>query len=259
MSFTVWGSGDQAPDAELVGGVVHKSTGPWTPSVDALLRHLEEAGFTGAPRVAGGGVTFVPGTSPHPYAWADDHVGEVGVLLRGLHDAAASFVPPPDARWKPNWLRDLGGDDPVFGHCDTGSWNIVGRDGRAEAFIDWEFAGPVDRLWELAETVWLNAQLFDDDIAAMHGLPGAAGRARQARAITDGYGLAAGRRDELVDRLADVATHAARFEAMDAGITPESTRAVNDEGYPVLWGIAWRARSASWIARHRDLLRRAIT
>jgi Ser/Thr protein kinase RdoA (MazF antagonist) len=259
VSFEVWGSGDRVPDATLVGGVVRKTAGEWTPAVTALLRHLETAGFAGAPRVVGDGFSFVPGASPHPYAWPDEHVGEVGMLLRGLHEAAASFVPPPGARWKPNWLRDLGGDDVVFGHCDTGPWNIVGRDGRAEAFIDWEYAGPVDRLWELAETIWLNAQLMDDDIAEMHGLPDAATRARQARAIADGYGLAADRRDGLVDRLADVAIHGARFEAVDARVTPDSTRAVDDQGYPVLWGIAWRARSASWIARHRELLRRAIT
>jgi hypothetical protein len=258
--FAVWGSGDRVPDARLVDGVVHKSTGPWTPSVVALLRHLESAGFDGAPRIVGdSGFSFVPGDSPHPHAWPDDTVAGVGALLRRLHDAGAGFVAPPGTVWKPHWLRDLGGDDPVYGHGDTGPWNIAGRGGRPEALIDWEFAGPVDRLWELAETVWLNAQLMDDDVAARQGLPDAAGRARQARAIVDGYGLAAHRRDDLVDRLADVAVHSARFEAVDNGVTPDSTAAVNDDGYPVLWGISWRARSASWIARHRGLLRRAIT
>ena len=258
MSFDVFGSGDRVPDATLVDGVVHKSVGPWTPSVFALLRHLERAGFAGAPRVVGAGYSFVPGESPHPYAWSDDAVAGVGTLLRGLHDATADFTPPPDATWQPNWLRDLGGGDLVYGHCDTGPWNIVGRDGRAEAFIDWEFAGPVDRHWELAETIWLNAQLVDDDVAARQGLPDAATRARHARAIADGYGLAAADRADVVERLADVAIHSARFEAVDAGVTPESTGAVDATGYPVLWGIAWRARSASWIVRHRQLLRRAF-
>jgi len=247
--------------ARIIGGVVVKPVGPWTPSVRALLRHLEEQGFDGAPRVAGDGVTFVPGESPHPHAWPDHALPAVGALLRGLHDATASFTPPPDAVWQPSWLRDLGGDDPVYGHGDTGPWNIVGNpDAYTDcAFIDWEFAGPVDRLWELAQTVWLNAQLMDDDVAERQGLPDAATRAGHARAIVDGYRLAAARRDDLVDRLADVAAHAARHEAMAHAVMPESTAAVDGEGYPVLWGIAWRARSASWIARHRRLLRGAIT
>ena len=134
----------------------------------------------------------------------------------------------------------------------------MGRNGRAEAFVDWEFAGPVDRLWELAATAWLNAQLQDDDIAARHGLPDAAARARQARAIADGYGLPAADRDDLVDRLADVAIHSARSEAVGHRVTMDSRDAVTADGYPVLWGVAWRARSASWIARHRGLLRRAM-
>jgi hypothetical protein len=192
--------------------------------------------FRGAPRVAGDAAyTYVPGSSPHPRAWPDEAVAGVGVLL-----------------------RDLPGSDPVYGHCDTGPWNIVGSGGRPDAFIDWEFAGPVDRLWELAETVWLNAQLHDDDVAERHGLPDAAARMRQARAIVDGYGLAAGRRADLVDRIQDVAIHAARAEAVAYAVTPESTAAVSDDGVPVLWAVAWRARSASWIARHRAQLRRAI-
>ena len=32
---------------------VHRTTGPWTPTVHAFLRHLETVGFAGAPRVLG--------------------------------------------------------------------------------------------------------------------------------------------------------------------------------------------------------------
>jgi phosphotransferase family enzyme len=253
-----WGSGARTADAVLSDGVVRKTVGPWTPAVFALLRHLEDAGFAGAPRIVGDGYGFVPGESPHPHAWSDDAAAGVGRLLRGLHDATATFTPPPGAVWQPNWLRDLGGDDIVFGHCDTGPWNIVGRPGRAEAFIDWEFAGPVDRLWELAETVWLNAQLVDDDVAEMQGLPDVATRARQARAIVDGYGLPRAARGELVDRLADVAIHGARHEAIAEGVTIDSTEAVAANGYPILWAVTWRARSASWMARNRTMIRRAV-
>jgi hypothetical protein len=68
----------------------------------------------------------------------------------------------------------------------------------------------------LAEIAWLNAQLHDDDISELHELPHAATRARQARAIIDGYGLARADRDNFYERLLDVAVHSARAEAAGA-------------------------------------------
>jgi hypothetical protein len=140
----------------------------------ALLRHLEDVGFAGAPRVVGDGaatdgrmaVSFVLGESPHPRAWADDRVRGVGVLLRGLHDATSSFAGSADVPWQTTWPHETyASGDMVVGHGDAAPWNIVGRHGSAEAFVDWECAGPIDRLTELAYAVWLNAQLHDDDIA----------------------------------------------------------------------------------------------
>ncbi len=128
-SLNVWGSGAHRPDAELVDGAVLKQPGRWSAGVIALLRHLEDVGFDGAPRVIGDGfaadgrlaVTFVPGTSPHPRAWwSEEAVGAVGALLRRLHDATASFVPPAGVHWQSCWLCDLDGAERVIGHCDTG-------------------------------------------------------------------------------------------------------------------------------------------
>lgn len=261
--LSTWGNGAQPSDAARAGDVVLKSSGPWVPAVLSLLRHLERVGFTGSPRVVGDGyaadgrmaVAYVPGESPHPGAWANDQVGRVGALLRELHEATSTFVAPEDARWKPTWLRETGsGSDVVMGHGDAAPWNIVGRGGRPEVLVDWELAGPVDRMTELAYAVWLNAQLHDDDVAERVGLPDARARARQAHAILDGYGLPSKHRDRFVDRMIELAVHAARAEAMMANVTPESTEAVDESGFPVLWAITWRTRSASWMMRNRALL-----
>jgi hypothetical protein len=158
--FTKYGSGGQVADAALSDGVVLKRSGPWASGVIALLRHLERVGFDGAPCVVGDGyaadgrlaVTHVPGKSPHPRAWSEQAAGRIGELLRRLHTATSTFTPPADARWQNVWLRDLDGDQQVIGHCDTGPWSIIGSNGQPRAFIDWEFAGPVDPLWELAAT-----------------------------------------------------------------------------------------------------------
>ncbi len=266
VPLRVWGSGEHPSKARRRAGVVYREAGPWSPAVLALLRHLEREGFAGAPRVVGSGfaedgremVGYVPGASPQPRAWAEDAVAGVGRLLRDLHAAAASFEPPPGALWRPWFGRELAGSRPVFGHCDTGPWNIIARDGRPAALVDFEFAGPVDAVWELAQATWLNAQLHDDDVAERHGLPSLADRARQARLILDGYGLPARERRDFVDKMITFAVHSARDEAIEFAVTSETRTGVTGTGFPFAWAITWRVRSASWMLTHQSVLQRAI-
>src|SRR5258706_7294110 len=55
VPLEVWGSGAQPSKARRRAGVVYREAGPWSGAVLALLRHLEKAGFAGAPRVVGSG------------------------------------------------------------------------------------------------------------------------------------------------------------------------------------------------------------
>jgi hypothetical protein len=239
---------------------VHRVTGPWAQSVHALLRHFDAAGFDGAPRVVGSGfdsegretLSFVAGASLHPGPWSDEAMPLVGALLRRAHDAAASFVPPEGASWRDWFGRALGGTHRIIGHCDAGDWNIIARDGLPVALIDWEQAGPVDPLVDLAQLAWLNAHLFDDDLAARIGLPAAAARAKKLRLLVDGYGLGREARAGLVDLMIQFAVHDTAKEAAEAAVTPDST-----DSAP-LWAMAWRARSAAWMLRHRVLLEQAL-
>jgi aminoglycoside phosphotransferase (APT) family kinase protein len=220
---------------------------------------LEEYGFTGSPRVVGDGLdadgnevlTYIEGALVHPHAWSDRGVWEVGRLLRGVHAATASFRPPPDAVWQSWWMHHSGPDS-VIGHCDTGPWHIVARDGDPVAFIDWTLAGPVDRLDEVVATAWWNAQLHGDDVAERNDLPDAADRARQLRLFLDGYELPAADRDGLVTRMIEFAIRDCAAEAAQARITPDST-----DPAP-LWSLAWRARAAGWMISHRSLLENAL-
>ena len=237
------------------GDVVRRPAGPWTPAVHALLNHLERAGFAGSQRaVSADGedvVTFIPGEFVHPHSWSDEGIFQLGALLRDLHEATASFVPPPDAAWH-SWPFTSDAPDAIISHRDTGPWNIVARDGLPVAFIDWATAGPTDRLDEVAAAAWLNAQLHDDDIAERQGLPDARARAAQLRLFADGYKLAAAGRRELVTTMIEYAIRDSAAEAIQAGVTPES------DDRDALWAIAWRARSAAWMARHRALLENAL-
>jgi Ser/Thr protein kinase RdoA (MazF antagonist) len=242
------------------GPIVFREAGEWTPTVHALLRHLERTGFAAAPRVAGSGfdprgretLTYIEGESVHPGPWSDEAVAAIGRMLRELHTATASFRPPGDACWRPWFGRALGGPEQVIGHCDTGPWNILARDGRPVALVDWEAAGPLDPAIELAQACWLNAQLHDDDIAERVRLPAAAARFRQVRLLADAYRLPAAGRVRLAGTIIEFAVHAAANEAIEAHVTPDSL-----DPAP-LWGIAWRARGAAWLLRHRPLLEQAL-
>lgn len=159
-------------------GMVLRPAAPWTLSVHRLLRHLEQNGFVFAPKVLESGYTddgrevlsFVEGDFVHPGPWSDEGLAQVGQMLRQLHDSSAGFQPPADARWQPWFLRELGGTGRVFGHGDVAPWNVVTRDGLPVGLIDWEYAGPVDPMAELARVCWLFPQLHDDDVADLRRL-----------------------------------------------------------------------------------------
>ena len=130
-------------------------------------------------------------------------------------------------------------------------------DGRKIRIIDWEYAGPVDLTWDLAHTAWLNAQLHDDDVAERNGLGNAEVRARQLGLFFDGYRLSSSARVGLIDKMIEFAVYSAADEAIQGNLTPESD-AFDASGYPVLWAVTWRVRSASWMLRHKALLEREI-
>lgn len=241
------------------GDLVLRKAGPWSASVHALLRHLEAEGFDAAPRVVGSGfdeqgrevLSYVEGEVINPAPWSDAAMHRLGELVRRLHDVTRSFVAPQDAFWRPWFGRGLGTPD-LIGHCDAAPWNIVSREGQPVALIDWEAAGPVDHLTELAMIAWSNAQLYEDDVAAMNGLPEAAVRLRQVRLLADGYWLATAGRRLLADRIIAFAAESAANEVVEQAITPETRHA------PRVWGIAWQTRSVAWLIRNRPGLERAL-
>ena len=242
------------------GDVVIRETGPWAPTVHSLLRHLERVGFP-ASRLVGSGfdelgretVRYIEGEFMDSGPWTLEGVSAVGQMLRDLHEATASFRPPPKATWGPWFARDFGGPDRVIGHCDFVPWNIVSRDGLPVALIDWDFSGPVDPLVELAQAAWLNANLHGDDVSEEEGLPPLPERAKQLRAIVDAYGLPARQRRGFLDRIIEFVVLDTAEQADDAGVTRETT-----DTKP-MWGLAWRARAGARLLRNRLTLQNALS
>ena len=245
------------------GKMLIKDADTATPAVHALLKHLEQAGFEAAPRVLGTGfdeqeretLSFIEGeflTGP----WSLEASFEVGALLRRLHQATAHFTAPANAQWKPWFGRRLGTPS-SFGHCDFAPWNIVVRNATPYALIDWEDAGPIDPLVELAQACWLNAKLHDDRVAELEGLPNVNTRAQQLRAVVEGYGLAKYERVGFVDNIAEFVIFATAAEADAANIKIDTPLDKLDAQVP--WALAWRARSAAWITKNRRVLQNALS
>ena len=189
----------------LVNGEVHRSTGPWTPAVHALLRHLERVGFEGSPRVLGFDdqgrevLSWVQGEAPiAPWpAWmrADDTLRNLALLLRRFHDAVAGWIPPEDAVWR-RWLGSVGG--PIIRHGDLWPSNVVFRSGRPVALIDWEFAQPGTFLDDVASVAKHWVPLVSDEQAAAEGWDLPIDRVRRLRLLCDAYGVDHADRQALI-------------------------------------------------------------
>lgn len=230
-----------------VGNTVHRPRGPQTPAVHALLRHLDRAGFTGAPHPLGLGprtevLGYLDGcAATEPLAdWAlhEAALASVGALLREYHRHAAGF--PGDRR---RWQRPV--PEPWRGalvtHNDVNPANVIFRDGRAVALIDFDLAAPGTAAWDLAVTACFWSPLRDPaDVPA----PRRGTRLHRFRLLLDSYGADAALRREVIA----AAPEANRWIA--AIIEDAASR-----GHPA-FGKLWQRdmgvheRAAAWLAEH---------
>lgn len=236
------------------GEQVLRPVGPWTASTQSLLQHFAAQGLPvpqvlPSPDPAHEALSYLEGEQVHPHAWTDEGLYAIGQLVRALHDASETYTPPEGAVWKPWCLREIGAPG-VYSHGDIAPWNIITRDGLPIGLIDWEYAGPIDPMVELARVCWLFPQLHDDDIGKMYSLPTPKKRAQQVGLMLDAYGLTRAQRAAFIEVMIETVICETAHEAIDAHITPESTGS--------LWGMAWRTRSLYWIWRHRCELQGAV-
>ena len=144
------------------GETVRRPLRATSPAVHALLAYLADVGFDGAPRLLGVDdqerevLTFIPGdavTPPYP-AWAltDDALRSVAHLLRRYHQAVAGFD-PAGHDW-PN-VAPPEFDEGMVCHNDLNLDNVIFRDGRAVALIDFDWANPGSPVWDVACAVRL--------------------------------------------------------------------------------------------------------
>lgn len=213
--------GDVTDGVVRVGQTVRRPAQPQSVAVADYLEHLRAVGFDGAPRFLGRDrsgrdvldylVGSVPGDPPEPWAADEDLLASVGVLVRRLHDASAGyaadrgFAAPPGASW---FTRPLPSGVPVdqvpvepapelVSHNDVTPQNVVVRDGRAVALVDFDLAGPTTRLIDVYNTAmhWVPLRDPADIWPTWTGLdqPG------RLRVLADAYGLTDSQRLSLID------------------------------------------------------------
>jgi hypothetical protein len=107
-------------------------------------------------------VEFIEGDVPdYPmpsWVWSDKLLAEVGHRLREIHDGSQSLDLPLDG-----WRLPHVDPPEVFCHGDVTPYNMVFRDGRVVAFIDWDFAVPAPRLWDLGYAAYRWVSLTPPD------------------------------------------------------------------------------------------------
>ncbi|MFI0905502.1 phosphotransferase enzyme family protein [Streptomyces sioyaensis] len=238
-----------------VGETVRRPTGPWTRAVHALLNHLAEVGFAGAPKAHGVDdhgrevLDFVPGqvgadslSGDH----GDAQLHAAGRLLRAFHDATAGFHPPTDAIWY------FPPRDPaeVICHGDVAPYNTVFRKGLPVALIDFDTAHPGPRIWDVAYAAYRFVPLT---VAPEQGAVPVAEQARRLRLFADAYELADEDRAALVDIAITRLDHLMTHMAGQAAAGDEAFAAHLADGHH----LHYRA-DAEHLARHSDELTRAL-
>jgi hypothetical protein len=189
--------GGNTVGAVRIGDVVHKVASPWTPTVHALLRHLEDAGLDGAPRALGFDdqgremLTYLPGETvgdrvPWPgWAFADSTLVQVGQWLRRVHDATAGFTPPADERWFAGSTMQPG---LIVGHQDAAPYNAAMNGDRLVGFFDWDTAGPSSREFDLAFSALSWVPIYPRSAAEQLGFYNFEDRSRRLHLLLDAYG-----------------------------------------------------------------------
>ena len=223
-----------------IGDTVRRPSGPWAPTVRALLAHLAANDFP-APRPLGIDeegrevLSWVPGNPTwlhHAHYWASsENLKRAATLIRSLHDIFDSFEPPPGAAWRGGWDRPADGRGPIC-HHDLAPWNMVMAADGSMGVIDWEGAGPGNRMRELAYAISGFVPLRRDAECRRLGWRAPPQRAQRVELFRTAYGLPDGQRAALGEALVATARGAVAFgEQMYAeGREPWATWWAQDKG-----------------------------
>lgn len=242
-------------DVVRVGSTVRRPVRPFTATIQAYLRHVRAQGFDAAPEPLGVDeqgrevLSFVPGDVPvEPLPDAATTVEvlvDLARLVRRLHDAAEGWVPPRDAVFgsipgTPDPpLEPLFDAPELVAHQDYCSGNVVFREGRPVALIDFDLARPTTRVADLVNLLHWWAPLRDpvDRAPALVDVD----VVPRVLAAVEAYGLTPAQRAQLVPVAVRRSRNAVRAMKAAADVDPVFRN----------W---WETGTAEVVVRTRDWL-----
>ncbi|MEV7682611.1 phosphotransferase [Streptomyces sp. NPDC088341] len=237
------------------GSLVERPAPPTARALHNHLRALKEHGFDAAPtpvQLTTDGrerLTYIPGDvalPPFPrWVMTEAALSSVGGLLRRLHDASLAVTVDTRAAW-PQALADPEGGT-MLCHNDVCPDNVVFRDGRATALIDFDLAAPGRPLWDVAMTARYWVPMLDPESAAAL-YPAGLDVPKRLRLLADSYGLSPQQRAELPGVI-ELATASCRAFVADrvADGDPVYTQALSERGGWQRWD-----RIQEWLVAHRE-------
>ncbi len=208
-----------------IGSYVLRPSNDHSGSILEFLSRLEAVGFDAAPSPVGiepdgrERLRFVRGEvaiPPYPeWAQSDEALASAAEVLRALHDAS-ELVDTTDMTWSSEMADPRGG--PVICHNDVCLENVVFRDGRAVALLDFDFAAPGRRTFDVASFARMCVPIDDEVSSARLGWH-SADRPRRLRLVCDTHGLGAGERADVLKSLSGAIAHGGEFvrRRADAG------------------------------------------
>lgn len=174
--------GRTATEVVRVENTVRRSLGPNSEFNRAVLKLLEEKGFSQAPRFLGIDekgreiLTFMEGEVRHgEMRWTDDQLVKVVQMLKDFHDATAG--------------SELAKGKEVVCHNDIAPWNIILKNDVPTAFIDFDDVAPGNRADDFAYFLWTFLELGSDVSADV--------QAEKIRKLSEVYGFTD--KDKLID------------------------------------------------------------
>ncbi|MEA3076497.1 MAG: hypothetical protein QOF60_1405 [Actinomycetota bacterium] len=242
------------------GGYVLRPSNEHSSSILAFLARLEGAGYRSAPSPVGldpdgrERLLFIAGDvaiPPYPeWVQSDQALESVAVLIRGLHDASEQ-VDTSSLTWCREMADPEGG--PVICHNDVCLENVVFRDGRAVALLDFDFAAPGRRTFDLAAFTRMCVPIDDDVSSAKLGWH-PSDRPRRLRLVCDVYGLDAGDRGDVLRSLDEAIAHGGEFVRRRAE--------AGEPGFVKMWadmgGMERYDRRRAWWADARTRFEAAV-
>ncbi len=243
-----------------VGSVVLRPPNPHSDTIRSLLAGLRAREFDGAPEPLGidpdgrERLRFIPGDvaiPPFPdWAQRDEALASVARLLRRFHDATAEL-----AVERGSWSDEMAdpGGGPVICHNDVCLENVVFRDGVAVALLDFDFAAPGRRGWDVAAFARMCVPV-DDDLSAANLGWHRSDRPHRLRVVCDAYGLDRAGRAEVVEILDDSIERGGEFVRRRA--------AAGEPGFVQMWaeigGMERFDRRRRWWAAARSSFAAAL-